>query len=384
MRKGLFIYPWDIIDNGLDRVAKELQQIQVNSVSLAVAYHQAKVLLPHNPKRRIYVHKGGCCYFPFKSSDYGCLKPKTGELLENYSGDFLRDAVIGFHKENIEVDAWAVVFHNSRLAGSHPECAIHNAYGEPSPSSLCPSNDETFRYGLKILADIAAAGVDAINTESVDFAGLLHGDHHEMYAYENVAMMEKLLGICFCDSCIKRAIDAGVDAKELQRKVISKTERFLKLEPIDFSEIQGQLENYQALQLGRITEFYTELRNRIALSKLTTRIVPILWLVGGSNPRQYGMDMERIGELTDGFIAAYPDSPAKVAEFTAVSRKMVPNNKEIIGGIRLMAPHTVKSSQVKEYMNAYRKNGIDKVLFYNYGLAPQPFLNEIREDACNG
>lgn len=384
MKKGLFIYPWDILDKGFSGIVQDLHQMQASSISLAVAYHQAKVLLPHNPKRRIFIHKGGYCYFPFKDNEYGLLKPKTSNLLENYSGVFLRDSVDEFHKQNIEVNAWTVVFHNSRLAGSHPECAIHNAYGEPSPSSLCPSNEEVFRYGLQMLADIASAGVDSINTESVDFAGLIHGDHHEMYAYEDTAVMEKLLGLCFCDSCIKRAIKAGVGAKELQSRVIQITEKFLKLESMDLCEMQEQLDSYQSVQQDRITEFYTDLKERISKIKLNTRIIPIIWLAGGSNPRQYGMDVERITEFTDGLIAAYPSSPEQVAEFVSNTRKMAPKSQELIGGIRLMAPQTVKPEQVKEYMRQYRENDISQVLFYNYGMAPLPFLDEIREDIIYG
>lgn len=383
MRKGLFIYPWDIIDIGLENIAPELQQLQITSVSLAVSYHQAKVLLPHNPNRRIFVHKSGRSYYPFDSNDYGCLKPEAGEFLSEYDGVFLRDAVEEFHKKQIETDAWTVVFHNSRLAGNHPECAIRNAYGETSPSSLCPSNDEVYRYGLQMLYDIAAAGVDRINTESVDFAGLLHGDHHEMYAYENTASMERLLGVCFCESCMKRAAEAGVDARKVQKKVIEMTERFLKLETIDSDDIEKQLENYQSVQRDRITGFYADLKNRLNQNKLKTHIVPIVWLAGGSNPRQYGMDVERVAQITDGLIAAYPGSPEQVAEFVLNVRRMAPGSREIVGGIRLMAPQTVKPQQVKQYMKEYRKNGIEKVLFYNYGLAPLPFLDEIREDACN-
>ena len=79
MRKSLFAYPWELLDRGLCAAAEEIRALGVGKISLALIYHQARLLLPNNPRRKLYAHPGGSCYFPFsqKSERFGLSSKKT-------------------------------------------------------------------------------------------------------------------------------------------------------------------------------------------------------------------------------------------------------------------------------------------------------------------
>lgn len=82
MKKEMFLYPWDVMDEGAQALAQRLAALGIESVSLAVVYHSGKLLLPHSPKRRVLLHQDSRSYFPFDANRYGRLKPVLGEILE--------------------------------------------------------------------------------------------------------------------------------------------------------------------------------------------------------------------------------------------------------------------------------------------------------------
>ena len=81
-----------------------------------------------------------------------------------------------------------------------------------------------------------------------------------------------------------------------------------------------------------------------------------------------------------GVIAAYPDSDRQVADFISKVRKYVPENMEVTGGVRLLAQNTTHPEQVRSYIKSYQHHGIGNMIFYNYGLAPLPFLKQLEEE----
>ena len=101
MKKEMFLYPWDVMDEGAQALAQRLAALGIESVSLAVVYHSGKLLLPHSPKRRVLLHQDSRSYFPFDANRYGRLKPVLGEILEGQVASFWDSTLTAFHKENI-------------------------------------------------------------------------------------------------------------------------------------------------------------------------------------------------------------------------------------------------------------------------------------------
>ncbi|MCI0476794.1 MAG: hypothetical protein L0Y55_11145, partial [Anaerolineales bacterium] len=50
---SIWVYPWDLFDNGLERALDEIAGAGLDSISVAATYHAARLLLPHNPRRKV-------------------------------------------------------------------------------------------------------------------------------------------------------------------------------------------------------------------------------------------------------------------------------------------------------------------------------------------
>lgn len=379
MERRMFLYPWELLDNGIEQTAERLKGMNVTSVSLCVLYHTAKMLLLNNSKRHVYVNDGGTCFYDVQISRYNRLKPARDKILNSYSGEFLKDVQESFGKFGIKVCAWAVVFHNDALAKKYPDCAVRNCYGESSTTNLCPSNPEAMDYALKLVEELAETGVYEVHLESVDYAGFLHGDHHEMQAFEDIKQLEEFMGLCYCPYCRDLAKQAGVDAERLQALARQKADDFFQFQksPEIDDEYAELYQAYLKVRQNHIASFYKRLRHLLKEKNLNIKVKPILWMTKGNDPTLQGVDMHRLGRYVDGVIAVYPDTDDQVCEFVKRIRQLVPANIRAAGGIRLMAPNTTRTEQVQRYIKNYGDNGIDDLIFYNYGMAPAPFLKQL-------
>lgn len=366
MSREMFLYPWDVLDNGINRIAEDLQSFRIQSVSVAAVYHQARMLLPHDLLRRLVIHPSGTCYIPFKKSRYTSLMPRSPS--REYLGlwDSLRR---NLSDRGIGMTAWMVLMHNSWLSSAHPEWAITNVFGDHLPSNLCPSHPEVQDYACNLVDDLKESGVEQLDAESLDFAGFVHGDHHEMHAYADVAQLNRWLGLCFCDACQARAKRKGIDTERLMIQIRAAAEAFLRLEPVCAPDA-ALLAAYDDMRCEVINQLYRRMKEEGGM-----RIRPILWLGGGADPLQSGIDAKRM-ELHEA-VVCYPDQPGNVDAFLERVRSLVPESTRITGGIRLMSPQTVHAQQGPEYEERYKAAGVNRVIYYNYGMAPRPMLDAL-------
>lgn len=379
IERGMFLYPWDLLDNGMEPVIAQLKRMGITYVSLAVLYHKAKLLLLNNTKHHMYRTEGGLCFYNTNQKRYGRLRPMKSPLLEAYSGDFLEHAALCFKNAGIRLGAWVVMFHNDYMAEKYQDIALQNCFGESSHTNLCPSNPEVYEYGLNIIRELAAYGIDEVHLESVDYGGFLHGDHHEMQAFGDMAGLEKMMGICYCPQCRQRAGEMGIDVEKLLSLARREAEDFFHFRVPSYyhEEYEKLFCSYRLMRQKQIAAFYRDAHRLLKKRGLQIKMKPILWLSGGSNPCFYGVDMYQAGEFTDGVIAVYPESEISVSEFVGRVKTLVPDSVTVAGGVRLMWPETRNPRQVTRYGEAYRQCGIRNVIFYNYGMAPMPLLKEL-------
>jgi len=50
---AIWAYACDLLDNDLDFALDEIARAGLNSISVATAYHTARLLLPHNARRKV-------------------------------------------------------------------------------------------------------------------------------------------------------------------------------------------------------------------------------------------------------------------------------------------------------------------------------------------
>src|SRR5207302_4835365 len=93
-----------------------------------------------------------------------------------------------------------------------------------------------------------------ILAESLHYHGFEHGYHHERYFTELGARGRYLLGLCFCEHCVARAMRAGVDGDAVRTAVRRELEQVF-----DDSRavIEGELEWDQLAQVagGEVTAY---------------------------------------------------------------------------------------------------------------------------------
>ena len=379
MERGMFLYPWDLIDEGTDNVIGRLKNMGITYVSMAVLYHKAKLLLPHNVKHHLYMVEGNTCFYDLRQEHYGRLKPVKSPVLDDYTGSFINDTRDRFRKAGIRFGVWAVIFHNDHLAGKYQECAHQNCFGERLDTNLCPSDPGVYQYGLNVIEDILECGVDEIHLESAEYAGFLHGGHHEMQAFQDTAALDRLMGMCCCPHCREMGQKAGIDMDRLIRDARMEAESFFRFgeSPSDHAAYAEMFREYLFAKQRVITSFYSDVRKLVSKKGVDTKIKPILWMSGESDPDLCGIDMWQIRKYVDGVITAYPDSDTQVDDFVCKIRKYVPPQMKATGGVRLLAANTVTPGQIKKYIQKYEECGIQDLIFYNYGMAPLPFLQEL-------
>ena len=131
---SIWIYLWDLVDEGYGTVLDRLKENGLASVSLATAYHAGKFLSPHNPRRKVVIPEDGTVYFSPNPSRYGRIKPILNTLVRN--GHHLRRVRREAEKRGLGTRAWVVCCHNTPLGTRYRDVATLTAFGDRLPHNL--------------------------------------------------------------------------------------------------------------------------------------------------------------------------------------------------------------------------------------------------------
>jgi hypothetical protein len=176
METSMLAFATDLHDEGLEVVLGNVQErAGVDGVTMAVAYHDARDVFPHNPVHKVRYLEGGAVFFQLDVSRYEGLqlRPRVAELAQ--TSDPLGALCAAAGERGMDANAWAVFLHSDRLGFAHPGCATQNAFGDRYLTDLCPSNLEVRAYASALASDVARYGVSMIFAESLHFHGLAHG-----------------------------------------------------------------------------------------------------------------------------------------------------------------------------------------------------------------
>lgn len=190
----VFLYPEELDHTGPDELAAQVLGLGCDAVSVSVAYHRARRILPRH--RRVSVLARSTLYLEPEQSRYGTLVPagaRSEPLLR------FREAC---DRAGLRFRAWVVGLHAGELAAAHPGAAARLLDGSPAGHSLCPSAPETVEYVAALAGDVAAQ----LGPEAVDLEAGFHPAWEPSYtltlALEPLSGRARLLGAqCFCESC---------------------------------------------------------------------------------------------------------------------------------------------------------------------------------------
>ncbi len=212
----VYVYPWDVLDTGVDQIVEWAQGTGVDRLAVATAYHSAEYLAPRAVRDVHRVVEPNVAHLPLREFT-GALTPRPGSLASEHP-DLYQQLADRVRDAGIALTGWTVALHNSDLAGLHPETATRNCFGDRGAHGLCPSNPDAQRYGVELVGAVAATGwFDELMVESLSFLLVPHAQPHELSGVPFDLLTRTLLSLCYCDHCAQRGQERGLDVERLRR-----------------------------------------------------------------------------------------------------------------------------------------------------------------------
>ncbi|MCH7839453.1 MAG: hypothetical protein IID38_04360 [Planctomycetes bacterium] len=230
------VYPWDLLDEGLDGVLDRLHgEVGVSGVVLWVGCPRLMQLRVRAVEPRIFRTRGGLFFQPSLDLYAGTrCKPIVSDQAKNR--DPLAKISSACLARGLEVRVMLSAAATGRLAERYPEMACKNVFGAGSQTSLCLCNSDVQAYLCALVADVSAReGVGAVVlTDLVTSWSEAHSGSLSL-AVPPGGTASSLLGLCFCESCQQKASGAGVDVAMAHRWVQQTLQRCLDRGPVPVS-----------------------------------------------------------------------------------------------------------------------------------------------------
>jgi hypothetical protein len=390
-RTAIFASPVDLLDEGVSTVFERVQaRAGLGGVILAVAYHAARDLLPHNPRRVVASLESGVTYFPNDLRRYTETR-LTPRPAAGFGGrDLLAESVAEADRLGMAAHAWVVLTHNSRLASAHPDVGIRTVFGDRLTHGLCPSHQSVERFAEVLVTEIAERRPGAIYLESADFPGYDHGGHHERTLVRLDQFARRLMGLCFCPACAERAVAADIDVTALRRAVRLYLRTAFDDEPghraaSDTNSIP-YLDAYLRVRQDTVTGFVATMAAAVRRVCPPTRVVFLdVGAAGGQGGaaaadgwRWSGIDLPRLAEIVDAVaFTAYSRTATVVGDLAAAYRRQVGDlNLEAV--LRPGWPDSESPAALRRKLHAVAAHGVTDLGFYHYGLMRLSALDLIR------
>lgn len=336
-----FIHSFSPPNNPADNINK-LQDSGLTGINLALNYHASRDFTLGNTPSLRYLEDGAHYYQPDLSKYLtGSIKPSPDDVFQDNSA--LEKIQEAGRSANFDIDAWAVYFHNSAAGKQNPEAAQINGLGQKLLASLCPSNPSAQGYAIGLTNDLISRGIKSIAAESVNFHGLIHGEHHERYFIELSEISQYLLGFCLCVYCQSAAEAAGADAKKLVfeisaalHKVIKDTDIWLgkELSIDNLVSIFGiDIKTWISSQERTLIDLNTQLTKSAHSAGATLRWVGQLPFIGGLDQGwRIGINSTELTQVVDVIEALfYCQSTSEIIELAQSYLSVIESPKKLLG-----------------------------------------------------
>lgn len=383
MKAGLYSYAWDLEAEGYDRAVGRIAEAGFTAVNLATSYHAGKFILPHNPKRKLYVAEDGSLYFQPDLTTYGKIQPRVNSLVSADDSPVTRlQDVARIH--GLEYVAWVVCLHNSWIGEQHPEVTAHTAFGDPLFHSLSPAHPDVREYMLAMIGDLVSRhDVSAIELESPGYMGFHHDHHHIMYGVVVDSVQAELLGVSFNPIEVAGATSAGIDVEGLRSRIAGLVDACwnegmaMEIGGAPSARAQAILDDaeltaYRAWQHEQVVSLSAEIREVIQERSAATEIRHFAAMAAGEG----GAIDASLMATGDTVLAGYAATPEDVAPRMAALESL---DMPKWGMIRAIQPEVTDPAQIEPLVSAWKAAGVTGVDVYNYGLMPDRTFRALSE-----
>lgn len=378
---GLMLYPWCFAEEGCTQLVRDVRQLGVRRLYVVSSYHAGFFLHPHSPQQKVRLLEDGVVYFrpDEKMWSESRIQPIVSKLCEssNLFGEIC-DATVA---AGMEMSAWTVCLHNTRLGLRHPECTIQNVYGDPYPHALSPGHPDARAYVVALVNDLASNyPLHSVLLEAPDYRARAHGapwvsgHHHERNGVHLRELEEALLSVSFNPADVQAAETAGVDVVTVRDAIRAHLDHYFQQAPeipqqlpetlAEFCELVPALAAYETYFRRTEESLLTELRQVVESRGVK--------LGGGPGP---------VTEMV--FVSPYGEPVERVAEITQTAHQQLTSGQQLVVALRLgftspgMGTAIVSETQLRQFVKTAYLNGADSVAFYNYAEAPRRSIDWI-------
>lgn len=213
------IYPWDMHDEGIERILDNLQQVVGCNAAymLALMHHEKRPpyenYYPHNPVRKYFLPEDSRAYWTIHPEMYrdSRIKPKSSDVNFLKGTDWLGIFSKALRKRGMKVGAQ--ITHTpldvERGSSEFSDCIQRDIYGSPptmgrmTNQQLCWNNSDALNYLSSLCADIVSNyDIDMIQTSTLLF---------NVGRSNQLPLLGVALGGCFCAHCEREARSMGLD-----------------------------------------------------------------------------------------------------------------------------------------------------------------------------
>ncbi|MCR6659944.1 MAG: hypothetical protein NVV72_11630 [Asticcacaulis sp.] len=363
MTAAVYAYPWNLHD--LDADVARVRAMGVDEISLAASYHAGKFIHPGDPKARVYFPEDGKVYFRPRKA-YGIVQPQVSSLTTG------RDVLAELcNRDDVAVNAWTVLLHNTRLGMKHPDLGVRNAFGDAYPYSLCPSQPEVRAYAVTLCADLAENyRLKSLLLETPGFLTYGHGFHHEFAQVVPNAWLDAMLGLCFCQRCREGAKGDGIDVDGLAARICAAVDAWLA-GGADQSLDQWNAEDADLAAFHRFRcQVVTSLVADIRAAVYPAVKVKVIATCQRPHATAYleGHDLTALDAVSNGLeLPLYQSSPEDVVADGGYVLDLVPAFRTSVI-LRPGYPDMGQETDLSAALAGLRNLGIGDFAFYNFGM----------------
>jgi hypothetical protein len=375
----LWAYPWDLADGEPKAIATRLRdEIGLDGISLASAYHTFEMLRPHSPDKVLLQIPQAAVYFQPDAVLYADtpIQPHVSPLMgdDNWYAHAARAAA----GAGLELIAWTVFLHNSYQAGRHPECAEVTCTGDVSTSRLCPANPGVRAFAAALARDLVKNyGIALLECESLSYGGFGHTHYHVKHGVDLGPGGRLLLSLCFCDACQTRAKEKGLDPGALSQAVESRLRQTLASgvppaeSPEELIATVPQLDPFVRMRDEGVASLLEEVKAAAG--------VPVSFIFMGDR-HGAGIHRSRLAEIADyaETLAYTPDADRIQATISDIVPDLK-NPQQLVVGLQAYPPASPDVETLGAGVERALGLGIRRFSFYNYGIMPEANLAWIRQ-----
>ncbi len=383
--RAVYVYAWDLADEGVEQVAGRLRDIGADTVALATAYHAGKFIRPHGRSGKVLFPEDGTIYFRHRPERYGLIKPQRAALVEEI--DVL--AELARRAPDLGRVGWTVCCHNSRLGLMHPEMVARTCFGDPLIYSLNPAHPEVRAYVVALCRDVAELyELDALALETPGWLPWEHGYHHEFQLLPLNEWLTVLLGLDFSDATLAAARAAGVDAAPLKARAASALSDWLgrdvQLEPDRardwlLAELVAVPEwvAFLSWRCQTVAELLAEIRAAVP-RRTEVRVIPSVQRPSARGWTE-GSDLARLSRACDCLeVCGYEPTLAMLEADLAQVRLHIGAAARLNVILRPAYPDLGSGRDTAAAVPILRAAGAEGLAFYNYGHWRLPALEHVR------